>query len=195
MSDPTPPTLPSELAADWTEASSTTETVMRVRSMAVSVATRVYDDERLRESVANAGGPDATLRFCFASECSVPGTDHSGPLRKLVTNRAKKGFADRLEERGFEAVRETGRRTLRVGDEEATAFGYEARCPLPGVTVGVEGWLAVYPGEAGTFFLVGGAYPTGVLSADDDAAADAVRDHVDPEAFRADLFSILRAVP
>jgi hypothetical protein len=195
VSDPTPPTLPPELAADWAEASSTTETVMRVRSMVVSVATRVYDDERLREAVAGAGGPDATLRFCFASECSVPGTDHSGALRKLVTSRAKSGFTERLEERGFEAVRETSRRTLRVDEDEVTAFGYEARCPLAGVTIGVEGWLTVRPGESGTFFLVGGAYPTGVLSADDDAAAAAVSEHVDPESFRAGLFSILRSVP
>lgn len=192
MSSLTPPTLPQNLADDWTEVSATTETVMQVQSLDVSVATRVYDDEHLREAVADAGGPDTTLRFCFVGECSVPRTDHSGPLAKLVTNRAKAGFVDRLADRGFEAVRETGRRSVR---DDGTAFGYEARCPLAGVTVGVEGWLAVSSGEAGSFVLVGGAYPTGVLSAEDAGAVDALRAHLDPESFRADLFEIVRSVP
>lgn len=194
MSDPAPPVLPDDVADGWAEASSTRETVMRVRSLEISVATRVYDDARLREAVRRDGGPDATLRFCFLSECAVPGTGHSAALSKLVTNRAKAGFADRLRDRGFESVRETGRRSVRVGDAEASAFGYEARCPLSGVVVGVEGWVAVLPGEAGTFFLAGGAYPTGVLSAEDESAAAALRSHLDPASFRADLFAVVRSL-
>jgi hypothetical protein len=187
--------LPADLAADWTESSVTTDRVLEVRSVTVTVATRVYDDESLREAVASAGGPDATLRFLFVSECVVPETAHSRALGRLVTNRAKSGFVDRLTDRGFEDVRETGRRSLRADDAEGSAFGYEGRCALPGVTVGVEGWLAVWPVGSGRFLLAGGAYPTSVLAASDDAAATAVRDAVDPGRFREELFAAVRSIP
>jgi hypothetical protein len=194
MTDHEPPTLPPDVADDWTETSVSTETVMRVRSISISVSTRVYDDESLRAAVRRAGGPDATLRFLFVSECVVPESSPSGALRKLVTNRAKAGFADRLADRGFENVRETGRRSLRVGDAEASAFGYEASCVLSDLSLGVEGWLVVWPTESSGFYLAGGAYPTSVLSSDGGAAADAVSARLDPETFRTDLFDAIRSL-
>jgi hypothetical protein len=194
VSEPTPPTLAADVATDWTETSETTETVVQVRSVSISVATRVYDDAGLRDAVRSAGGPDATLRFLFVSECVVPGTSHSKALLKLVTNRAKAGFTDRLADRGFENVRETGRRSICVGDAEASAFGYEARCALSGVTVGVEGWLAVWPVDSSGFHLAGGAYPTGVIASADEGAAAAIRTHIDPAEFRAELFEAIRSL-
>ncbi|MFB6304686.1 MAG: hypothetical protein ABEH47_05935 [Haloferacaceae archaeon] len=185
------PSLPDAELADrgWERVESRSETVADLGPVEVSIATAVYEDGSLRERVRAAAGVDRTWRFFVAGRVDVPGPSGAPALRRLVTDRAASGFADRLADRGFEDVREAERRRLRVGDAEARAVRYEATCRVEGFVLAVEGWVAVWPGDDG-FRLAGGAYPRSVR----EGPADALGDLFEPERFRAELFELIRTV-
>lgn len=174
----------------WTEAESSSETVFDLGPVSVTAATVVFEDRGLRDRVAAETGIDRTWRFAFASRVDVPGSSGSRALGRLVTDRARSGFADRLGARGFEAVERAGERSL----GEVTATRYAARVAVEGVVVDVEGWLGVRPDpERGrSFLLAGGAYPRGVREAPDEATRAALTDLFDPVAFRDDLLAFVR---
>lgn len=184
-----PPPVETALLDGWRLTASDSETVARVGPVTVTTATAVYEDDRLRERVREAAGVDRTWRFFVAGRIDVPGPSGSAMLRRLVTDRATEGFADRLADRGFEDVQEAGRRRLRVGDEETDATRYEATCRVGGSVLGVEGWVAVRPGADG-FLLAGGAHPRSVR----EAPADLPESPFEPDRFRSELFELMRAV-
>jgi len=187
-----PPSVSDDLLADWRRADDTTETLFSAAGVSVTARLLFYEDDHLRARVRERTGIDRSWRFFLAARLELaPQPPVTGPLRGLVAAQASRGFAERLEDRGFDAVDRVERRTLRIGDEEARLFGYDARCHVDGVTLSVDGWLATWAPDC-AFRLAGGAYPTGVADADDEETADALRDCFDPSTFRADLFALLR---
>jgi hypothetical protein len=182
MSDDAPPAPSVDVPDGWIETASTTERLFSVSKVTVTATTVVYEDERLR----NEGG--AFRRFAFASRLRLrPSTSPSKPLTKLVTSRAKAGFADRLADRGMRDVDERETRRFRVDGAEATLVGYDAACEVGGTDLAVDGWVAVWPDDDADYFVAGGAYPTRVLD------GDRTRE-LEPNRYRDDLFSILRSV-
>ncbi|WP_435066802.1 DUF6517 family protein [Haloplanus sp. C73] len=185
-----PPSVAADLD-DWRRVSDGTETLFSAGGVSVEARVQVYEDDHLRAAVRERTGVDRSWRFFLVARLELsPSPPISGPLRGLVASRASRGFADRLETRGFERVERRERRTLRIGDDEARLFGYDAHCRVADLDLSVDGWLAVWaPDEA--FRLAGGAYPTGVDGEGETAAA--LTDCLDPSAFRSELFELLRA--
>jgi hypothetical protein len=188
-----PPSVPDDLLTDWRRASETTETPFAAPGLTVTAHISLYEDDRLRERVRERTGVDRSWRFFLATRLELaPQPPVTAALRGLVASRASRGFADRLEDRGFEAVERTERRRLAVGDDDARLFGYDARCRVDGVTLSVDGWLAVWAPDR-TFRLAGGAYPIAVVDGDGETT-DALADCLDPAAFRSELFALVRGV-
>jgi len=185
-----PPSVAANLD-DWRRASDRTETLFAAGGFSVEARVQVYEDDRLRATVRDQTGVDRSWRFFLVARLELtPSPPVTGALRGLVASRASRGFTDRLEDRGFDAVERVERRTLRVGDDEARLFGYDARCLVEGLSLSVDGWLAVWvPDDA--FRLAGGAYPTSIDG--EGPTADALADALDPAAFRSALFELVRA--
>lgn len=188
---PALPSVPRTSLDGWRRRETTSETVLDLGAVAVRTATVVYEDASLRDRLRAAAGLDRTWRFFFASRVSVPGTPGPAALRSLVTHNARRAFVDRLRDRGFDGVETAGRRDLRVDGEEARAARYEASCVVESVELDVDGWLVVWPDDDG-FLLAGGAYPRAVRTAP-GGVEGTVEDHLDPSAFRAELFELVRA--
>ncbi|MEF8818145.1 MAG: hypothetical protein V5A82_00905 [Haloferacaceae archaeon] len=182
--DATPP------GPSWTRVESSSETVFDLGPVEVTAATVVFEDRGLRERVAAETGIDRTWRFAFTSRVDVPGSSGSRALRRLVTDRARSGFVDRLRARGFEAVERAGERSL--GDVDVAR--YVARVRVEGVVVDAEGWLDARadPERARSFLLAGGAYPRGVRETPDEATRAALGDLFDPAEFRKELLRFVR---
>ncbi|WP_251343252.1 hypothetical protein [Haloplanus halophilus] len=190
-----PPSVPSERLAGWRLATDATETPFSAAGLTVTARILLYEDDRLRETVRERTGLDRSWRFFLAARLELaPSPPVTGALRGLVASRASRGFADRLVDRGFTAVDRAERRSLRVGDADARLFRYDARCPVGGVTLAVDGWLAVWAPDR-AFRLAGGAYPRGVAAVDgsvEDDVGERLGATLDPETFRADLFGLIR---
>ena len=198
MTSPAPPTLPDDRLAGWRRVERTTDRPFELGPVAVTATTVVYEDERLRQRLRETTGIDGQWRFFFASRLAIsPATPPSGALRRLVTDRARRGFRDRLRDRGFESPAERDRRTIRIDGTEAEVTAYDATCRLGGVDLSVVGWLAVWP-DGSEFLLAGGAYPTGVVDGRPVARGDETPEgdlagHLRPDEFRDDLFGLIRA--
>jgi len=198
MSDPFP-SVPTDALADggWCERERRRTTEFDAAVVTVKAATVVYEDRSLRDRVAEQTELDRLWRFFVASRLTVsPATGPSSALTRLVANRAHAGFADTLTERGFEGVRRVAPDAVdsceaALGDGSRVA-GYDALCRLDGVAVRARGWAAVRPVD-GAYLLVGGAYPTAVRTASDERTDDALAEAFDPEGFREELFSLMRA--
>jgi hypothetical protein len=188
-----PPSVPEDRLAGWRCASDTTETPFSTPGLTVTARIRLYEDDRLRAAVRERAGVDRSWRFFLATRLGLtPSPPVTAALRGLVASRASRGFADRLTDRGFEAVERVERRSLRVGADDARLFGYDARCRIDGVALSVDGWLAVWAPD-GDFRLAGGAYPVAVVDGE-GGPADALADCLDPSAFRSELFELVRGV-
>lgn len=202
MTPPAPPTLPDDRLADWRRVERTTDHPFEMGPVSVTATTVVYEDERLRRRLRETTDVDEQWRFFFASRLAVsPTTPPSGPLRRLVSDRARHGFRERLRDRGFESPEERDRRTIRIDGTEADVTAYDATCQLGGVRLSVVGWLAVWP-DGSEFLLAGGAYPTAVVETgaaargDDttkETDTDRLAEHLTPDEFRDDLFALIRA--
>ncbi|MFK8212934.1 DUF6517 family protein [Haloferax volcanii] len=205
-----PPTLPP--LEGWVRVDDATDRPFELGPVSVVARTVVYEDAAIRERVpATADGP---WRFLFASRLEIrPRTPPSKSLTKLVGKRASAGFRSRLEARGFSDVRRVESRTLRVrvgggqrddarddddrsndaGNEaEADVIRYAATVELAGVELAADAYLAVTPVD-GEFLLTGGAYPREVRGGDAETAA-ALREAIEPERFREELFRVIRRV-
>jgi hypothetical protein len=203
MTDGDPPAPHVDVPDGWVATETTTERVFSVSKVTVTATTVVYEDQRLRERAegggseesgggGDEGGRTAFRRFVFASRLRLrPTTKPSKPLTKLVTSRAKVGFADRLRERGMKGVEERESRRFRVRDGEATLVGYDATCTVEGTRLAVDGWVAVWPRDDGDYLVAGGAYPTRVLDGDGDRGGE---EALEPGRYRDDLFSIVREI-
>jgi hypothetical protein len=187
-----PPSVPEKRLSDWRRVDDSTETPFDAPGVTVSARILLFEDDALRATIRDRAGVDRTWRFFLAARLSVsPTPPVPGTLRGLVATRAGRDFADRLDARGFTDVDRAERRSLRVGDDDATLFRYDARCQVEGVTLSVDGWLAAWVPDQDVR-IGGGAYPTGVVDAADPDAAAALRDALDPTAFRSELFELLR---
>ena len=188
-----PPSIPEDRLADWRRANDLSDTPFAAPGLTVTARILLYEDDRLRAAVRERTGVDRSWRFFLATRLELtPSPPVTGALRGLVASRASRGFADRLEDRGFESVERTERRSLRVGDDDARLFGYDAHCRVDDVSLSVDGWLAVWAPDR-SFRLAGGAYPIAVVDGDGETA-DALADCLDPSAFRAELFELIRGV-
>jgi len=187
-----PPSVPDERLSDWRPVDDSTETPFDTPGVTVSARVVLFEDDALRTAVRDRIGVDRLWRFFLAARLSVsPTPPVPGALRGLVATRAGRDFADRLETRGFVDIDRAERRSLRVGDDDATLFRYDARCHVEGVTLSVDGWLATWVPDRDVR-LAGGAYPTGVGDAAEPDTAAALRDALDPAAFRSELFELIR---
>jgi hypothetical protein len=203
MTTPEPPTLPDDRLDGWRRVERTTDRPFSVGPVSVTATTVVYDDDRLARTVRAATGLDGQWRFFFASRLTIsPSTPPSTALRRLVTDRARRGFRDRLRDRGFESPEERERRTIQIDGTDAEVTAYDATCRLADVRLSVVGWLTVRPDDS-AFLLAGGAYPTAVVASDGDGRDDAtpaketvaeLGEHVTPDEFREELFSLIRAI-
>jgi len=192
--EPAFPRVSDDRLAPWTAVERKRETLFEVSKVRVRAATVVYEDREMRERVVEATGVDRTWRFFFASRLQLrPATKVSRALTRLVTNRARSGFPDQLRARGFTDVEGRGDREFRVGSTDATLCEYDATVNTGTVALAVDGWLAVWPDD-GAFLLAGGAYPTSVAEAGDrPEVAGVLRDWLEPGAYRAELFELIRA--
>ncbi|WP_129116809.1 hypothetical protein [Halegenticoccus tardaugens] len=190
---PSPPAVPDDRLAGWRRIERSTDTPFDVGFFRITAHTVVYEDADLRAAIGERAGTDRTWRIFLASRLVLsPPLPLSPPLSRLIADRAAEGFADRLRDRGFVGVAETETGSLDIDGERARLTGYEATCQSGGVTLAVEGWIARWRSD-GQFLLAGGAYPTAVRGAADDGTAAAVRETLRPEAFRDELFELIRA--
>lgn len=190
----TPPRVPDEAlaAAGWRERERDETTPFDAAVVRVDAVTVVYEDLGLRERLREATGLDRLWRFFVASRLVLrPEASPSGPLSRLVADRAHAGFADALAERGFEGVRPTDADDVegRLPDDARVA-SYAALCRLDGVSVRARGLAAVRPAN-GTYLLAGGAYPTDVRDAPDGTTREAVAAALDPDRFREELVELI----
>jgi hypothetical protein len=188
-----PPTLAADVLEDWHRTETTAETLFELGAIRVTAHTAVYEDRTLRERIRSRVDVDHPWRFVFTTRLVVePTSSVTGALRRLVTERACRGFTDRLTDRGISDVREVDSRSIRVGDRDADAHRFAGRVELADLTLSVTGWLTVWPSD-GEFLLVGGVYPTAVDAAADEETGATVREAIDPDRFRTSLFDVVRA--
>ncbi|MFC5134608.1 MULTISPECIES: hypothetical protein [Haloferacaceae] len=165
-----PPVVPAERLDGWRHVDDTVDRPFAAGPVSVTASTARYE---------RADRPDPRP-FFFASRLRIrPETPPNAALARLVENRARSGFRDRLAERDIGGIEPRGERTIAVDDPdatEATLATFRGRCTLDGEEVPVEAMLAVW--EADQYLLAGGAYRL------DGGANDA----------RRELLSLVRAV-
>jgi hypothetical protein len=198
MSSPFP-SVPANALAEggWRERERRETTAFDAAVVTVDAATVVYEDHALCDRICEATGLDRVWRFFVASRLTVSHASGPSPaLTKLVANRAHAGFAETIADRGFEGVRRADRADAASAevelDDDSRVAGYDALCRLDGVGVRARGWAAVRS-SGGGYLLVGGAYPTAVRTAPDERTDDALAAALDPDRFREELFSLMRA--
>jgi|GEM_PF-2536034 len=187
------PRLPEESLAGWRETEVSESRPFDARVVAVHAHAVVYDDTRLREQIADAAGVSGRWRFFVAARLALePETAPSGPLTRLVADRAHTGFADRLAERGLTDVRERDTTTRRVAGVEARVGRFAAVYDAGPVSVRTTARVAVRP-DGDSYLLAGGAYPTAVRDGDPDTAR-AVGASLAPDRFEAEQRELVAAV-
>ncbi len=158
-----PPVVPADRFEGWQYVERTTERPFAAGPVSVTAETVRYERTDI----------DDPRPFCFASRLRIrPGGNPNPALTRLVENRAKTGFRERLADRDIEGVTLQGERTLAVDDpsaSEATLVTFQGRCSVRGEeSVPVEALLAVW--VADEYLLAGGAYRVdghGGVDADD----------------------------
>lgn len=197
------PRVPDDLLSGWTRTEATSETVFSLSAAKVVGHTSVYEDQRLRSAIREAtdGDLDRMWRFFFATRLtfSPPLPPGVGPVAvfSTVQSQAESEFVDILHDRGFRDVSPGARQRVRVdtGDRaRLRSYSATVETARPDGTTGdlaTDGWLGVWT-SGGQFRLAGGAYPARPLDAFLDLDLPDVT--TDPDAFREDLLSLVRAV-
>jgi hypothetical protein len=179
--------------AGWRLADERTETPFDIKLVTVTAHTRIYEDPDLAAAIRDRIGAAGPGRFFLTSHVVLrPRPPTSEALRRLVTDRVARDFARQLRDRGFTTVEQTDRRSFSVGGADARLVAYEGTCTLGESTLDVHAWLAVWQSED-DFLLAGGGYPVRIRG-EDDAASETVEDLLRPQAFRDELFELIRAV-
>lgn len=191
-----PPRVPESRLDGWRRIEDSTESVFDSLFVSVTARTLVYEDERLRASIAETAGIEFAPRFFFASRIALdPTPPNSRTLDRLVSTRARDGFADRLRDRGFEHVEARDHRSYPVDGREGDLYRFEAKCRPDGVALSAVGLTAVWPDDDGYLFA-GGAYPTTVAASSSDLTETeraALTDRIDANAFREELLELIRS--
>ena len=187
------PRLPDAALAGWQETEVSESRPFDARVVSVHAHTVVYDDTELHEQIADAAGVGGRWRFFVAARLALePRTAPSGPLTRLVADRAHTGFADRLTERGLTDVRERDTTTRQIDGCEARVGRFAAVHDPGPVSVRTTARVAVRPNED-SYLLAGGAYPTAVRDGDPDTAR-AVASLLEPDRFDAEQRELVAAV-
>jgi len=191
-----PPRVPESRLDGWRQIEDTTESVFDSLFVSVTARTLVYEDERLRASLAEAADVEFAPRFFFASRIALdPTPPNSRMLDRMVSMRARDGFADRLRARGFDRVETRQHRSYRVDGREGDLYRFDAECRPVGVALSAAGLTAVWPDGDGYLFA-GGAYPTAVDEFRSDLTETertALTDRIDANAFREELLELIRS--
>jgi hypothetical protein len=159
--------------------------------------TRLYEDRSLRRAVREAGGPDRTWRFLFATGLTfdppLPPLTGTATVYPSVASEARRAFESDLRERGVRDVSRRRRERIRVDTGDRAALTpYRGRLGVGvdggGEDVPVAGWLAVWTRD-GDFRLAGGGYPEAVPT-----TPRPVDPPPDPGRFREELLRVVRGV-
>lgn len=163
-----PPVVPADRLAGWRRVAETTERPFAAGPVSVTARTVRYEpDDDVEPSP-----------FFFASRLRIePSVSPNAALTRLVENRAREGFREKLADRDVEGVTHEADREIAVEDplaSTATLSTFRGRCTVAGESVPVEALLGVW--EAGEYLLAGGAYPlTGEPSRERDGGREAAR--------------------
>lgn len=188
------PRLPAALLDGWRETETSVERPFDARVVSVHAHTVVYDDAALAERLRQTAGVDGRWRFFVAARLALrPRTSPSGPLTRVVADRAHTGFADRLASRGLTDVRERGTERRTVAGTEARVARYEAVYDPGPVSVRTTARVAVRPTDD-AYLLAGGAYPTAVRDGRDAETRRAVDAALAPDDFDEELAALVAAV-
>ena len=189
-----PPAVPEErfAAGGWRETDRSVEQPFETPMVSVEAHTTVYEDAALRDRLREATGVDHEWRFFLASRLRLsPRTPTSRALTRLVTDRARAGFRERLTDRGFRQLRRTADERRDRNGTTARVATYESLTQTAPATLRTRARLAVWPGDR-EYLLAGGGWPSGVRAADENARAVLER-AVDPEAFERELDELVAA--
>ena len=147
------------------------DTRIEVRARVAGVVARAhelrFEDDRLREQIRSAGGPDHLWRLFYATRLTFspslpPGIGPAMALPK-VRSAAREEFADQLRDEGLIDVkaREDDRIEVATGTR-AKRTHFEAVLPVETeageIEVPMEGWIAIW--HDGAMLLAGGLHPT-----------------------------------
>lgn len=163
------PSVPAEAlgAGGW----SLRDTRVEVRARVVGVVARAhelrFEDDRLRDRVRSAGGPDHLWRLFYATRLTFspslpPGIGPAMALPK-VRSAAREEFAEQLRDEGLTDVEagEDDRIEVATGTR-AKRTRFEARLPVETaageIEVPMAGWIAIWHDDA--MLLAGGLQPT-----------------------------------
>ncbi len=189
------PVVPEERLADWRQVERNVTSPFSLPILRVTAATVVYEDADLRDRIRDRLNRDGQWRFFVASRIELsPSPPGSEALFRLIASQAASNFEQTLSDRGFRSTTRRPSRSLRVRDTDARLFGFDATGTVDGVGLDVRAWAAVWP-TGGRYLVAGGAYPTRVRRVSGDSAVDTdtLATFFDPDAFRAELFELIRA--
>ena len=192
-------------------------------TLTATTVTRLYEDAALRadieeKTLGTASGQFATF---FASRVTFDPNLADLPvggerILDAVESKARKTFESQLRDAGLEGIEQTGTGTFEVNSgTEARLTGYEAAYPFEGLSieltpertltiaggdVNVAGHLAVWKNDEAVL-LAGGAYPAENFRREVSKSPSAAIDvdvtidlGLTPEAYRQELFSLIRRV-
>lgn len=187
-----PPSVPASRLTDWRQTDQTVDTPFSTPVVSVTAHTCVYDADHDHQQAST--GIDQPWRFFFASRIRLTPPQVPNPmLTSLIRQQVSSTFVDRLEERGFEQIRETDRKSVTVGNHRGVRYRYRARCRLAvesaTLELPVEAFLAVW--AAGDYHVAGGAYPTGRPTHGPADLVSRVADQIDPAAAREELLALI----
>lgn len=176
------------------------DTRIEIRARVAGVVARAhelrFEDDRLREQIRSAGGPDHLWRLFYATRLTFspslpPGIGPAMALPK-VRSAAREEFADQLRDEGLIDVEagEDDRIEVATGTR-AKRTHFEAALPVETaageIEVPMEGWIAIWHDEA--ILLAGGLHPKRLS---DELTGSAVE--FDPTTSRDELQRLIRQV-
>lgn len=193
------PTIPAErlTSTGWSLRDTRTEIRARVAGFVVTAHERRYEDDRLRDAVSEAGGPDHLWRLFYATRLSFspPLPPVVGPTLALPTVKraARETFAEVLRAEGLTDVQQREDEPFENDfGQRATRTRYTATLPvetaLDRCDVPMEAWIAIW--QHGSVLLAGGLYPNEPL----EDVLDLPGCEFDPTASREELQSLIAHV-
>ncbi|WEL17514.1 Uncharacterized protein SVXHr_1345 [Halorhabdus sp. SVX81] len=192
------PTVPTDVleSGGWSLRDTRVEVRARVAGVVARAHERRYEDDRLRERIRSAGGPDHLWRLFYATRLTFspslpPGIGPAMALPK-VRSAAREEFAEQLRDKGLVDVEAGEDDRIEVASgTRAKRTRFEAALPVETaageIEVPMEGWIAIW--HDGAMLLAGGLHPTDL---DDVLAGTEIS--FDPATSRDELRTLIRQV-
>lgn len=187
-----PPSAPDSQLADWRQTDRTVDSPFTTPLVSAHTHTLVYEETSQRAQIRAATDIDQPWRFFFASRIRLdPPKRPSSLLTTLIRRKVTAAFVDRLSERGFEGIHKSNTKKVTIGGNEGVRYRYQARCRLDtdGVTLPVESYLAIWADD--DYHVAGGAFPIGLPTNGPSELNTALRDVIDSDAARKELFALI----